>query len=430
MKVIFYTLGCKVNTHETSALTRLFCDNGFELSDDEKNADVYIVNSCTVTAAGDKKSRQWLRRAKRQNPHAVTALIGCYPQAFIEKACEIEQADIIIGTNAKGKILDYVLQSLQTGERIIDIQPHEKNNIFEELPNEKRTDKTRAFVKIQDGCNRRCAYCIIPKARGNVRSRNSENIINEIKALASENCKEIVLTGINLSSYGQDTNTNLAQIVDDIAKINGIENIRLGSLEPDLVTDEQISAYSLQKKLCPQFHLALQSGSDKILKSMRRTYTKEQFRNVVSKIREKIPNAVFITDIIVGFPGESEEDFKQTCDFVREIGFLKVHVFSFSKRQGTPAFTMENQIDAQTKAHRSRLLQKISDEVRTQIIKMHKGKQTSVLLEKRVSANTFTGYTRHYIPVLIKATNKESGDIVNAVLGDYDGERCSAHLIV
>ncbi len=428
MKVLFYTLGCKVNTHETNALARIFCDNGFELAAKNEEADVYIVNSCTVTAEGDKKSRRWLRRAKREHPHAVTVLMGCYSQVFAKEACALTDADIVMGTNAKGKILEHVLQCLQTGERIVDIVPHERTNLFEELPNEKRIDKTRAFVKIQDGCNRRCSYCIIPVARGNVRSRKQENILSEVRALALENCKEIVLTGINLSSYGKDTNTNLAQIVEEIAKIDGIENIRLGSLEPDLISEEQIERFARVDKLCPQFHLALQSASNSVLKRMRRTYTKEQFLQVVSNIKKHIPHAVFITDIIVGFPGETEQDFKESCDFAKEIGFLKVHVFSFSKRKGTAAFDMDNQIEPTVKAQRSRHLQQLSDEVRFERISAFKGKNAKVLLEKQMAKHIFTGYTREYIPVLVRAENAKSGDIASIVLGNFDGERCSACL--
>ncbi len=426
MKVLFYTLGCKVNTHETGALTRLFCENGFTLAKDNENADVYIVNSCTVTSTGDKKSRQWLRRAKREHPHSVTVLMGCYPQAFPKEACEIKEADIIIGANAKGKILEHVLQCLQTGERIIDIIEHDKANIFEELPHEMRTEKTRAFVKIQDGCNRRCAYCVIPRARGKVRSRTSENILSEMHTLAKENCKEVVLTGINLSSYGKDTGDDLAIITDRIAEIDGIDNIRLGSLEPDLITDEQIELFSKNQKLCPQFHLALQSGCDKTLRAMRRTYTKEQFRQVVQKIRNKIPDAVFITDIIVGFPGETDEDFNESLDFVKEIGFLKVHVFSFSKRTGTAAFDMENQIENHVKSQRSKIMQNESDVIRAKIIAESKGKKTKVLLEKNINANIFTGYTREYIPVIVNAPGAKSGDIISVILGEFDGERCKA----
>ncbi len=429
MKVLFYTLGCKVNTHETNALARIFCDNGFEIADKNEEADVYIVNSCTVTSAGDKKSRQWLRRAKREHPHAVTVLMGCYPQAFQAQACSLEEADIIMGTNAKGKILEHVMQCLQTGERIVDITPHEKTNVFEELPNEKRIDKTRAFLKIQDGCNRRCSYCIIPTARGNVRSRKQENIISEVKALASENCKEIVLTGINLSSYGKDTSTNLAQIVEEIAKIDGIDNIRLGSLEPDLIHEELIKSFAKTPKLCPQFHLALQSASNAVLKNMRRPYTKEQFAQVVSNIKKHIPHAVFITDIIVGFPGETEQDFLESCKFVEEIEFLKVHVFSFSPRKGTKAFDMENQIEASVKAERSKRLQKASDEVRIKKINEFNGKNTKVLLEKSIAKHVFTGYTREYIPVVLTAKGYNSGDIAHAVLGAFDGERCTGRLI-
>ena len=429
LKVAFYTLGCKVNQNETGALAQLFCENGFTLAADGDDADVYIVNSCTVTAGGDKKSRQWLRRAKRENPGAVTVLTGCFPQAFPEDAALVTEADIITGSNARRKILDDVLQFLHAHEQIIDITPHEKAELFEELPMESLAGHTRAFMKIEDGCNRRCAYCVIPRARGNVRSRSEDSILAELAALVNAGYSEVVLSGINLSSYGKDTNTTLAEIVEKAATVTGIERIRLGSLEPDLMDDACIARMAKVKKLCPQFHLALQSGCDKTLRGMRRIYNTAEYRTVVDKMRAAFPRAVFTTDVIVGFPGETQADFEETVAFVKAIGFLKVHVFSYSRRAGTPAYDMPDQIAESEKLNRSHVLQAASDAVRAEVIAAMGGTTAEVLLEKPINNSLFTGYTCEYVPVLVNAKGRKSGDIVTVTLGEFDGERCKASII-
>lgn len=428
MKVAFYTLGCKVNQNETGALAQLFYENGFEPAPDGGEADVYIVNSCTVTAGGDKKSRQWLRRAKRRNPGAVTVLTGCFPQAFPGEALAVEEADIITGSGARRRVLDNVLRFLREGGRIVDIAPHEKSERFEELPMERLEGHTRAFMKIEDGCNRRCAYCVIPRARGSVRSRAEESILGELAALAKGGYAEVVFSGINLSSYGRDTGTDLAEIVEKAAQVPGIRRIRLGSLEPDLMTEEMIARMAHVPALCPQFHLSLQSGCDATLRRMRRIYDTAGYRAVVEKLRAAFPGASFTTDIIVGFPGETEADFEKSAAFVREIGFLKVHVFSFSRRAGTPAYDMPGQIDEAEKARRSHRLQAEADAVRARVIAGMEGRPVEVLLEKPVNNTLFTGYTREYVPVLLKAPGHRQGGIVHAVLGAFDGTRCAAAL--
>ena len=428
MKVAFYTLGCKVNQNETGALAQLFYENGFEPAPDGGEADVYIVNSCTVTAGGDKKSRQWLRRAKRRNPGAVTVLTGCFPQAFPGEALAVEEADIITGSGARRRVLDNVLRFLREGDRIVDIAPHEKSERFEELPMERLEGHTRAFMKIEDGCNRRCAYCVIPRARGSVRSRAEESILGELAALAKGGYAEVVFSGINLSSYGRDTGTDLAEIVEKAAQVPGIRRIRLGSLEPDLMTEEMIARMAHVPALCPQFHLSLQSGCDATLRRMRRIYDTAGYRAVVEKLRAAFPGASFTTDIIVGFPSETEADFEESAAFVREIGFLKVHVFSFSRRAGTPAYDMPDQIDEAEKARRSHRLQAEADAVRARVIAGMEGCPVEVLLEKPVNNTLFTGYTREYVPVLLKAPGHRQGGIVHAVLGAFDGTRCAAAL--
>lgn len=428
MTITFYTLGCKVNQNETGALAQLFYENGFIPAQNDENADVYIVNSCTVTAGGDKKSRQWLRRAKRQNPDAVTVLTGCYPQAFPEEARAATEADIVTGSGTRHRVLDHVLQFIQTRERIVDIVPHEKGERFEELPMERMEGHTRAFLKIEDGCDRRCAYCVIPRARGNVRSRDEENILRELQVLARGGYTEAVLTGINLSSYGKDTNTDLARIVARAATIDGIRRIRLGSLEPDLMTDALIEGLAQTPQLCPQFHLSLQSGCDATLRRMRRAYDTDKFRAVVQKLRAAFPGAVFTTDLIVGFPGETQPEFEESAAFAEEIGFLKMHVFSYSRRPGTPAYDMPGQIGEEEKLLRSRRMQARAEEIRARVIAGMAGQTAEVLLETPVNQSTFTGYTREYVPVLLPAPGRRQGEIVRAVLQSYTGGRCAAVL--
>lgn len=428
MKVAFYTLGCKVNQNETGALAQLFYENGFEPAQENETADVYIVNSCTVTAGGDKKSRQWLRRAKRLNPDAVMVLMGCFPQAFPEEAATVTEADIITGSKARRSVLNHVLQFMQDGQRVVDIAPHTKGELFEELPMERLEGHTRAFMKIEDGCNRRCAYCVIPRARGNVRSRSEESILNELHALSASGYSEVVFSGINLSSYGIDTQTDLGEIVEKAAQVPGIRRIRLGSLEPDLMTDDMIARMARVPEVCPQFHLSLQSGCDATLRRMRRVYNTAQYTEVVEKLRKAFPDASFTTDIIVGFPGETEEDLQTSIRYVQEIGFLKVHVFGYSRRAGTPAYDMPDQIDEAEKTRRVHVLQTAADDVRADVIAQMKGRHVEVLLERPINATTFTGYTKEYVPVLICAPRHRQGDIVCAVLGEFDGSRCTAEL--
>ena len=428
MKIAFYTLGCKVNQNETGALEQLFAAGGFSLAEPGEAADVYVVNSCTVTSGGDKKSRQWLRRAKREHPDAVTVLTGCYPQAFPDEAAACAEADIVTGTRARAKLLEHVLQFLQTRERIVDIAPHEKGGAFEELPMEQFEGHTRAFMKIEDGCNRQCAYCVIPRARGFVRSRSEEAILRELSVLAKAGYREVVFSGINLSSYGRDTGATLAQLVAKAAGVDGIERIRLGSLEPDLCDDAFIETLAGVEKLCPQFHLALQSGCTKTLRAMRRIYTPDEYRAVAAKLRAAIPRAQLTTDVIVGFPGETPEDFTQSVRFCEEMEFLKVHVFTYSRREGTPAASMPGQLTEAEKLQRNHLLQQAADAVRARVIGAMRGQAAEVLLETAVARDTFTGYTREYVPVLVKAPGRRTGELVPVTLGAWDAsrERCEA----
>ena len=431
MRVTFYTLGCKVNQNETGALAQLFEENGYTVVPNEEAADVYVVNSCTVTNFGDQKSRKWLRRAKRENPGAVTVLTGCYPQAFPEEAAEIQEADVVTGSGNRHAILADVTRVLNGEEaRVVDIHPHQKGEKFEELPMDKFAEHTRAFVKVEDGCNRQCAYCVIPRARGPVRSRDEASILEELRRLAAAGYKEVVLTAISLPSYGTDSDTSLVELIEKAAAVEGIERIRLGSLDPDMLHEEAITRMAAVKKLCPQFHLSLQSGCDKTLRAMRRPYTTAQFAEIAAKLRTAFgeENVSFTTDVIVGFPGESEEDFEASMAFVTGQRFLKVHVFPYSRREGTPADDFPGQLPEHEKEDRSRRMTAAVEEVRAAEVAAMQGCTASVLLETPLSATLFTGYTKQYLPVLVSAPRHKTGDIVNVTLGAWDGRRCRAEL--
>lgn len=432
MRVTFYTLGCKVNQNETGALAQLFEESGYTVVSNDEGADVYVVNSCTVTNFGDQKSRKWLRRAKRENPGAVTVLTGCYPQAFPEEAAAIEEADVVTGSGNRRAILHDVQKVLNgEAERVVDIRPHEKGERFEELPMDKFAEHTRAFVKVEDGCNRRCAYCVIPRARGPVRSRDEASILQELHRLTEAGYKEIVLTAISLPSYGTDNGTSLVELVERAAMVPGVERLRLGSLDPDMLHDDDILRLSRIEKLCPQFHLSLQSGCDKTLRAMRRPYTTEQFAEIANKLRGAFgeENVSFTTDVIVGFPGETEEDFEASMAFVTGQRFLKVHVFPYSRRAGTPAYDFPDQIPEHEKEARSRRMTAAVEAVRAEEAARMQGRFADVLLETPLSTTLFTGYTKQYLPVLVTAPGHQTGDIVKVRLKEWDGKRSRAELI-
>ena len=430
MRVCFYTLGCKVNLNETGALEQMFRGAGFTIVPEGEEADVFVVNSCTVTNFGDQKSRKWLRRAKRENPGAVTVLTGCYPQAFPEEAANFLEADLVCGNGDRKAILDNVLKLLDGHERIVAVTPHKRGELFEELPVERFETHTRAFIKVEDGCNRQCAYCVIPRARGPVRSRDEASILAELRQLAAAGYREVVLSAISLPSYGLDTGTNLVELVEHCAEVEGIERIRLGSLDPDMLTPEFIARLAAVDKLCPQFHLSLQSGCTATLRRMRRVYTAEQYAQVVADIRTAYGDrpVSFTTDCICGFPGETVEDFEESCAFLKQIGFLKVHVFPYSRRSGTPAYDFPDQVHEREKQERSRTMNALAEELRRDVLTTYEGMEDEVLLETALSETLFTGYTRLYVPVVVSAPGRKSGEIVRVRLGSYDGERVRAAL--
>ena len=430
MRVCFYTLGCKVNLNETGALEQMFRGAGFTIVPEGEEADVFVVNSCTVTNFGDQKSRKWLRRAKRENPGAVTVLTGCYPQAFPEEAANFLEADLVCGNGDRKAILDNVRKLLDGHERIVAVTPHKRGELFEELPVERFETHTRAFIKVEDGCNRQCAYCVIPRARGPVRSRAESSILNELRQLAASGYREVVLSAISLPSYGLDTGTNLVELVEKCAQVEGIERIRLGSLDPDMLTPEFIARLAAVDKLCPQFHLSLQSGCTATLRRMRRVYTAEQYAQVVADIRAAYGDrpVSFTTDCICVFPGETVEDFEESCAFLKQIGFLKVHVFPYSRRSGTPAYDFPDQVHEREKQERSRTMNALAEELRRDVLTTYEGMEDEVLLETALSETLFTGYTRLYVPVVVLAPGRKSGEIVRVRLGSYDGERVRAAL--
>ena len=431
MRVCFYTLGCKVNLNETGALEQMFRGAGFTIVPEGEEADVFVVNSCTVTNFGDQKSRKWLRRKKRENPGAVTVLTGCYPQAFPEEAAQFMEADLVCGNGDRKAILDNVLKLLDGHERIVAVTPHQRGELFEELPVERFETHTRAFIKVEDGCNRQCAYCVIPRARGPVRSRAEESILNELHQLAAAGYREVVLSAISLPSYGLDTGTNLVELVEHCTQVEGIERIRLGSLDPDMLTPEYIARLAAVDKLCPQFHLSLQSGCTATLRRMRRVYTAEQYAEVVENIRSAYGDrpVSFTTDCICGFPGETEADFEESRAFLKKIGFLKVHVFPYSRRSGTPAYDFPGQIHERDKQERSRAMNAAAEAIRKEVLAGYEGMEDDVLLETPLSETLFTGYTRLYVPVVVSAPGHASGEIVRVRLGAYDGERVRAALV-
>ena len=396
MKAAFYTLGCKVNQYETQIMEQAFQKAGFEIVDAEASADVYVVNSCTVTGVGDKKSRQMLRHFRRKNPNAVIALTGCYAQAFPEQASALMEADVVTGTADRAQLLPAVLDALD-GKRVVHVSPHSEDEGFEPMQAEGMLDRTRAFVKIEDGCDNSCSYCIIPKARGHVRSKPLRDLERELESLVSRGYNEVVLSGINLPFYGRDLGLSLVDAVELACDI--VPRVRLSSLEPELLKREDVERLAKLPEFCPQFHLSLQSGCDRTLAAMRRRYNTNTYREVVKNIREFFPEGAITTDIIVGFPGETEEDFEESCAFIEEIGFAKVHIFPYSRRTGTDAAVMPNQIPNSVKAERCAAMAKRAEAVRAKFLERQVGKTESVLIESEIKDGMMQGYTMNYTPV-------------------------------
>ena len=399
--VAFCTLGCKVNQYETNAMMQKMIEAGYEVVDFETKADIYIINTCTVTNMADKKSRQMLRRVKEINPEAILVAVGCYAQVAKEKLEQIPEIDLILGINEKNDIVKYVEQASKN----IYVSDVLHQTEFLDFGDVTYTEKTRAVIKVQDGCNQFCSYCIIPYARGRIRSRKPESVIKEITDVAKEGIKEVVITGIHIASYGKDFNTEyrLIDLLEEIQKVDGIQRIRLGSLEPTLITEEFVTRLKKLSKICDHFHLSLQSGCNETLKRMNRKYTTDQFRHVVELLRNAYPEVHLTTDVIVGFPGETEEEFNKTYEFLKEIKFYKMHVFKYSPRSGTVAAKMPNQIDGNIKEERSNKLIELSDENEKEYNQKYIGKEVEVLLEER-EGEYLKGHTTNYMVVKMKTS--------------------------
>ena len=402
-KAALHNLGCKVNAYETEAMQQMLETAGYEIVSFGEKADVYVINTCSVTNMADRKSRQMLHRAKKQNPEAVVVAAGCYVQTKETEAVADEAIDIIIGNNMKHELvskLDEYFRDHGKIDAVLDI--NDRNQEFEELYLEKPSEHTRAFIKVQDGCNQFCSYCIIPYARGRVRSRNMDSVLEEVNRLAENGYQEVVLTGIHLSSYGIETGESLLRLIQEIHNVEGIKRIRLGSLEPKVVTEEFASELSKLEKICPHFHLSLQSGCDATLQRMNRKYTAEEYATGCKTLRKYFEHPAITTDVIVGFPGETEEEFQITKAFLEEIHFYEMHIFQYSKRQGTRAAEMKNQVPENLKKMRSAELIELGDRMSKEFRQYYLGREEEVLFEEAAEIEGkryYIGYTKEYVKV-------------------------------
>ena len=425
-KAAFYTLGCKVNQYETEAMKQIFQKEDYEIVDFEEIADIYVINTCTVTSLSDRKSRQMIRKAKKTNDDAIIAVTGCYAQTSAEEIASIPGVNLLIGTKDRNRIIDMVKNFEINKQQLNAVGDIMHTREFETLGLDTYKERTRAIIKIQEGCSQFCSYCIIPYARGPIRSRQPEDVIEEVKSLTLSGFKEIVLTGIHVASYGKDIkNTSLIDIIKKVHEIEGVERIRLGSIEPTTITDKFIEMAVSCEKLCPHYHISLQSGCDETLKRMNRKYDTEKFREVVARLRNNIKDVALTTDIMVGFPGETEIEFNQTLEFLKEISFAKLHVFKYSSRKGTPAATFENQIPPEIKEHRSAMLIELSKTCTSAFNCSFIGKIMPVLYEQEVREKPgyIEGITTNYIRVISRDTCQGISKIidtkVNEAVEDY-----------
>lgn len=421
-KVAFYTLGCKVNQYETNAMIQQFQEHGYELVDFEEKADIYIINTCTVTNMSDKKSREMLRRAKKQNPVSTLVAVGCYAQVGKEKLEQIPEIDLILGTNEKNNIVAYVEKYRKEKKREEVVTDVMQMREFQDFGTITYTDKNRAAIKVQDGCDRFCSYCIIPYARGRVRSRKIESVVKEAEEISKKGVKEIVITGIHIASYGKDLpgNISLIHLLEALNAVPTIQRIRLGSLEPKLMTKEFIERLVKLEKICDHFHLSLQSGCNATLARMNRRYTTEEFYEVVTMLRQAYPNVSLTTDIIVGFPGETEEEFEETYQFLQKVQFYKMHVFKYSPRSGTKAAQMKEQIDGNKKEIRSNRLLELSDKNQQEQNKKEIGKVVEVLWEE-YKDGYYIGHTTNYEEVKINTQEQLENTITKVTITGTNG---------
>lgn len=401
--MLFIHCGCKVNQYETNAMLQKFVEAGYEAVDFEEKADIYIINTCTVTNISDKKSRQIIRRAKHTNKNAIVAAVGCYAQVAKDKLEDIPEIDLVLGTSEKNNIVKYVEDFFSSKEAIEEVSDVMHQSEFLDFGSVTYTEKTRAVIKIQDGCDRFCSYCIIPYARGRVRSRKIESIVKEVEQITQEGIKEIVITGIHIASYGKDfkDGTSLIDLLEAINQVSDLKRIRLSSIEPTIITEEFMERLIKIDKLCPHFHLSLQSGCTETLKRMNRRYTAEEFEKCTELLRKNYPDCALTTDIIVGFPGETEEEFKQTYKFLSKIKFYQMHVFKYSPREGTKAAVMPNQISPEKKEERSRMLIELSHKNEAEYKQKFINKTVEVLFEQP-EGDYIIGHTPNYLKVAVK----------------------------
>lgn len=420
MKAAFYTLGCKVNQYETEYMAEILKNAGMEIVSHNEDADYYIINSCTVTATADQKTRQNVRKFKRQHPNSVVILTGCMPQAFPEQASALNEADIVLSNKSNDDILDLINRYNVSHNRIVKIDKHQKGDEFTKCSIEHFSERIRAFVKIEDGCDRFCSYCIIPMSRGRVRSKSLNDLKDEIKMLGNNGIKEIVLVGINLSSYGKGEKFNIVDAVRICNEDENIRRVRLGSLEPDHITDEVIEGLAKYEKFCPQFHISLQSGCDKTLKDMNRHYSSDEYRWLCKKLRTTFDDATITTDIMVGFNDETEEDFNTSLQFAKEIGFEKVHTFPYSERQGTVASRKGDNVPKQEKEHRASVMIEETNKIRHEYFNKLIGAKEIVLFENNIGGNTYQGYTKNYVPVRMESDTDIIGKEIEVTIKSAD----------
>ncbi len=427
----FISFGCKVSQYESECLKQLFTEYGFIISENENDSDVFIVNSCTVTSTSDKKVRKYVRRLRKLYPESIIAVMGCFPQAFPDRVSDIKDADVITGTKNHNEILNLVLEAME-GKRFISVEPFVQGEKMELLNCCSYKGKTRAFLKIQDGCNQFCSYCIIPYARGRNRSKPIESVKQEVEEFVKNGHKEIVLVGINLAFYGEEFGLRLVDAVETCCSVEGVERIRLGSLEPEKISCEDLKRLSELKQFCPQFHLSLQSGCDKTLKAMNRKYTSSQFLQLVEDIRKFFPECAITTDVMTGFPTESEEDFKQSLDFVKKVKFSSMHIFPYSVRSGTRAEKMPEQVPENIKHSRASEMTEVANEMTKEFLSSQVGKVFPVLFEKESSPDYHQGYTPNYTFVKVYSKNFEKSlrkSIYNVKITGYDNECCIGNFI-
>ena len=411
MKIGIYTLGCKVNQYETQAMEQELTARGHELVDFESPADAYIINTCSVTAVSDKKSRQMIRRAKKNSPDAVVAACGCYVQTHEEEAKSLG-IDLLMGTNDRARFLDRLEEAVKTRETVADIDDALRRRTFEVLPAGGMANRTRAMLKVEDGCVNFCTYCIIPFARGRVRSRKIADVLREVETLASKGYKEVVLTGIHLSSYGVDfpkeERESLLSLIQAVSRVEGISRIRLGSLEPRIITEEFLEGIVKTGKVCPHFHLSLQSGCNKTLKNMNRRYSAQEYAEKCELIRKFYPAPALTTDVIVGFPQETEEDFEESYEFVKKIHFYETHIFKYSRRHGTKAASMDGQLTEAAKAQRSDRMLELHEIRAREYEEAMIGKKMELLLEEEIEIDGrpwYVGHSREYVRAVISKTD-------------------------